>query len=455
MFAAAPRVRRFRQGDERMNDRAAGTMILSENKVVRLFSFFILYVGQGLPIGVSTVAFPVWLVANGASEADVGAIIATSFLPWSFKFIPAAVMDRYAFLAMGRRRAWLILAQLLMVAGFAIAAFAAPGPQDLQLILYVVFLIGAGSAIQDVAVDGLAVDILPEPDQGVASSFMFGGQVVGKALAATAAGIGLQYYGSQATFLFFLPLILLITLYVVFLRERPGEKLLPWSEGTAHPINLERHVGAWWPMARAAFFSLIKLDSLKLLLAAGFTRTVGGFFDTMWPIIAVGVVGFGTASYSGMISSIDLVIAFVAIAAGSLLTVRFGPRRASVFVWLCWAALALFMLYGRDLWSTTIAFVAISGVWKLLDLLTSICTNPLRMQLSDPTVAATQFTIYNSLGNLPVALGATLFAILGGTEEMFTVMWLAAGLCVVGALIYGTMTIGNRPVRAEPVPEID
>jgi PAT family beta-lactamase induction signal transducer AmpG len=438
-----------------MNDRAAGSMILSENKVVRLFSFFLLYVGQGLPLGVSTVAFPAWLVANGASEADVGAIIATAFLPWSFKFIPAAVMDRYAFLAMGRRRAWLILAQFLMVAGFAIAAFAAPGPDDLQLILYIVFLIGAGSAIQDVAVDGLAVDILPEADQGVASSFMFGGQVVGRALAATAAGIGLQYYGSQGTFLFFLPIILLITLYVVFLRERPGEKLLPWSEGTAHPINLERHVGAWWPMARAAFYSLIKLNSLKLLVAAGFTRTVGGFFDTMWPIIAVGVVGFGTASYSGMISTVDLVIAFVAIAAGSFLTTRFGPRRSSVFVWFCWAALALFVLYGRDIWTSTVAFIAMSCVWSLLNTLTSICTNPLRMQLSDPTVAATQFTIYNSLSNLPVALGATLFAILGGTEEMFNVMWLAAGLCVVGGLIYATMTIGNRPVPAEPVPDVD
>jgi PAT family beta-lactamase induction signal transducer AmpG len=197
-------------------------MVLSESKVLRLFSFFLLYIGQGLPLGVSTVAFPAWLVANGASEADVAAIIATAFLPWSFKFVPAAVMDRYAYLAMGRRRAWLILAQLLMVAGFAIAALAAPGSDDLQLILYVIFLIGAGSAIQDVAVDGLAVDILPETEQGTASSFMFGGQVVGRALAATAAGFGLQY-GSRATFLFFLPVILLITLYVVFLRERPGE----------------------------------------------------------------------------------------------------------------------------------------------------------------------------------------------------------------------------------------
>jgi len=438
-----------------MNDRAAGAMILSENKVVRLFSFFLLYVGQGLPLGVSTIAFAAWLVDNGAPESDVAAIIATSFLPWSFKFIPAAFMDRYAFLSMGRRRAWLILAQLLMVAGFAIAALAAPGPEDLQLILYVIFLIGAGSAIQDVAVDGLAVDILPESDQGVASSFMFGGQVVGRALAATAAGYGLEHYGSRVTFLFFLPVILLITLYVVFVRERPGERLLPWTHGTAHPVNLERHVGAWWPMASAAFRSLIKFDSIKLLVAAGFSRTAGGFFDTLWPIIAVGVVGFGTASYSGMVSTVDLVMAFVSIALGSLLTVKLGPRRASVLTWLGFAALALFILYGRDVWNSTVAFIAMTCVWSSLTTLTSICTNPLRMQLSDPTVAATQFTIYNSLSNLPVALGATLFATLGGTTEMFNVMWLAAGLCAVGGLIYATMTIGNRPVAAEPVPDVN
>ncbi|MGE3178261.1 MAG: MFS transporter, partial [Vicinamibacterales bacterium] len=321
------------------------------------------------------------------------------------------------------------------------------------LILYTIFLIGAGSAIQDVAVDGLAVDILPEADQGTASSFMFGGQVVGRALAATTAGVGLQYYGSQATFLFFLPVILAITLFVVALRERPGEKRLPWTEGHVHEINRRRHVGAWWPMASAALSSLVKVNSLTLLVAAGFSRTAGGFFDTLWPIVAVGVVGFTTASYAAMVSTVDLVFAFVSIAVGSFVTTRLGPRRASALAWQSFAALGLFVLYGRDLWDAPVPFIAMTCVWTLLTTLTSICTNPLRMQLSDPTVAATQFTIYNSLSNLPVAFGASLFAALGGTDEMVTVMWMAAGLCAAGGLLYARMTIGDRPIAAQPVPE--
>jgi len=431
-------------------------LVLSESRTVRLFSFFLLYFGQGLPLGVSQIAFPAWLVANGAEEAAVAAVIATAFLPWSFKFIPAAVMDRYAFLAMGRRRAWLIVAQLMMVAGFAGAAVIAPGPDDLDVLLYVVLLIGAGSAIQDVAVDGMAVDILPEEDQGTASAFMFGGQVIGRSVAATLAGFGLQYYGSQNTFLTFLPIILAITLYVVFLRERPGERRLPWSEGTASAVNLERHVGAWWPIFKTTIVSLVRLDSVKLLAAAALSRTGSGMFTTLWPIIGgAGFVGLSTAGYSGMISTVDLVMGVISIGVGSLLTLKLGARRSSMLIYTTYALLALFVLYAQSVWVTTGAFIAMSCVWSMHDTLTSVCSNPLRMQLSDPKVAATQFTIYNSLSNLPVSFGAGLFITLGGTKELPTVMWVAIGLLFGGAVLYGSMKAGSRHEAAPPVPEIN
>jgi PAT family beta-lactamase induction signal transducer AmpG len=434
---------------------AGRSLILSESRPLRYFSFFLLYLGQGLPLGISQVALPAWLVANGADEAAVAAIIATAFLPWSFKFIPAAIMDRYAYLPMGRRRAWLIGAQLLMVLGFALAAVAAPGADDLQLILYIVFMIGAGSAIQDVAVDGTAIDILTKEEQGTASAFMFGGQTIGRALSGAAAGFGLQYFGSQATFLFFTPVILLITIYVVFYRERPGEKRFPWSEGTASPVNLDRHVGAWLPIFITTLKSLATFDSLKLLAGSALARCAGGMFSTMWPIIAVATVGFTTVGYSSMISTADLVMAILSIGIGSFMTTRMGPRFASVLIHLTYAALALFVLYGQSIWIASTVFIGMSAIWSMHDTLTTICTNPLRMQLSDPQVAATQFTIYNSLSNLPVSFGAALFAVLGGTGEMIRVLWVAAALLAAGAMIYVFMKAGSRPVESEPVPRVD
>jgi len=176
----------------------------------------------------------------------------------------------------------------------------------------------------------------------------------------------------------------------------------------------------------------------------------------MWPIIGgIGFVGLSTAEYGGMISTVGLIMAIVAIGVGSFLTVRLGARRATVLVYVTYALMALFVLYFMSVWVALPAFIALSCVWQLHDTLTSICSNPLRMQLSDPQVAATQFTIYNSLSNLPVSYGALLFATLGGTGKFPLVMWTLASMCLAGAAIYALMKTGSRHQPAPPVPEID
>lgn len=51
--------------------------------------------------------------------------------------------------------------------------------------------------------------------------------------------------------------------------------------------------------------------------------------------------------------------------------------------------------------------------------------------------------------------GPTLFATLGGTEEMTTVLWLAVALLFGGALLFGSMHAGSRHEAAPPVPKVD
>jgi len=439
-----------------MVEAARERWVLAESRTLRLFSFFFLYFGQGLPLGISTVAMPAWLAANGASDADVAAIVATAYLPWSFKFIPAALMDRYAYLAMGRRRLWLIVAQSLMMVAFAIAAVAAPGVHDIQLLIAITFLIGAGSAIQDVAVDGLAVDILPDREQGTASSFMFGGQTVGRAVAGALSGTLLYLYGSQVTFLAFLPVIALVTLYAIVLRERPGEKRFPWSEGAASPVNLERHVADWLQILVTTFKSLVlKRDSLVLVVSSALQRVGEGMLAPLFPIMATTFLLMNEASYSGTVSTIDFVMALAAIAVGSFLTLKMGAKRAAMLIFLCEAAMCAFILFGREFWTLMTVFIVLLAVQSILATLSTIATNPLRMQLSDPRVAATQFTIYNSLGNLPVSFGATLFAWLGGSGELAKVMAVAIALFVVGTLVLAVIRVGQVHVEAEPAPRVD
>lgn len=425
-------------------------LILSESRRLRIFSFFLFYVSQGLPFGLTTTALPIWVAANGGSSAQVASVVAMAYLPWSWKFIIAALIDRYAYLPMGRRRAWLIAAQVLMSAGFLAAAVLAPGPTDIDVLLVVTFLVMAGGATQDVAVDGLAVDILPEKEQGTASAFMFGGQATGGALAAASAAAGLQYLGSATTFLLFIPFLLIPTIYAIILRERPGEKRFPWSEGQTAAINRERVAEDWLEIFRVTFRSLFRGPSLLFVAAQSLQRTSGGMTVPMFPLLATAYVGLDETTYGSLVSTSDLITAIIGIGVGSVLTARLGARIATVAVSIAFIGALTFLLLGQSVWAAnTSNFILTYGTFGLVTLLFSACTNPLRMQLCDPRVSATQFTIYNSISNLPVSIGATLFAMLGGVENLPRPLMVAMGITLGSMILFAVL---RMPKGTHEVP---
>ena len=99
-------------------------LILADSRPVRFFSFFILYLAQGFPFGMVNTAIPGYLAERGESPAAIGAFIGIASLPWSFKLLAAPLMDRFTYLAMGRRRPWVILAQGgMLLAGVAFVFF--------------------------------------------------------------------------------------------------------------------------------------------------------------------------------------------------------------------------------------------------------------------------------------------------------------------------------------------
>lgn len=429
--------------------------VLADSRRLRLAAFFLFYFGQGIPVGISEVAIPIWVAANGGTDVQVALLVGAAYLPWSFKFIPAALMDRYAFLAMGRRRAWLIGAQFLMMGGFLLAAFAAPAATDVGLLYWVILAIMGGAAIQDVAVDGLAVDILPDEEQGSASSFMFGGQAVGAAVSGAIAGFALQYWGASIAFLLFIPIVAGLLLWSILLRERRGERRLPWSKGEASAEVAALAPGNWWEIVRTTFASLIRRDSLLAIVGSASIRAMQGMLTAMWPLFAVAYLAYETSAYSSMMSTVSLVSSVLAIGVGAALTSKLGARLSAVAVALAHAVLCLFMLGLPGLWSSVIVFIALTFCKQHLSTLQSISTNPIRMQLSDKRVAATQFTIYNSLANLPVTLGTMIFAALGGMAAIGAQFWTMIGLAAFAGCAFWLLRVGNRHVAAEPVPEMD
>lgn len=150
------------------------------NKINKLCLLLTLYLAQGLPYGFFTQALPVFLRESGASLPAIGASTLLT-LPWALKFLWAPFVDRFGFVSMGLRRSWLIPVQILSVLLFLLISFVSPA-ENLLLVLSAFLLTNALAATQDVATDGLAIDLLTHEERGWANGVQVAGYRVGMIL---------------------------------------------------------------------------------------------------------------------------------------------------------------------------------------------------------------------------------------------------------------------------------
>ncbi|MCB2065152.1 MAG: MFS transporter [Erythrobacter sp.] len=403
-----------------------GKFILAESSRLRLFTLFILYVAQGVPIGLFWTVIPAWMAANGASAADVGSVLGLTALPWTLKLINGFIMDRYTFLAMGRRRAWIVGAQCMMIVLLVGCALLQAGVEDVLLLGLAGFLVNMATTFQDVAVDGLAVDIMEEEERARASGMMFGGQPIGVALATAMAGLAIARFGPPAAYLVSAVFIVLVTLFVLVLRKRPGERRLPWSAGEAHPRNREIHLGAWLPILRNTLKSLLLPASLlwaPVLLVRGFHY---GMFSAITPLMGANNVGWQEGAITATAGTAQMVAGLLGLTLGGWLGDRYGAKRTTIAFFALFMAMSAGMLAMQMWWSDGTLFVGFVYTWYCLDTLITVAALPISMRLCDPRVAATQFTLYMACGNFGITVGAWVFSLadrLGGLPTMFALVF--------------------------------
>ena len=95
-------------------------------------------------------------------------------LPWMLKALWSPLVDSYGSSRWGRRRSWILPLQLLLAFVCFLCSFSPPD-RNLALLLGFVFSANLVAATLDIAVDGLAVDLLDEQHLGLGNT----AQVVG------------------------------------------------------------------------------------------------------------------------------------------------------------------------------------------------------------------------------------------------------------------------------------
>lgn len=233
----------------------------------KLLLLSVLYFVQGLPYGFQIIALPVYLRELGLSLTQIGLASALS-LPWMLKFVWGPAVDRYGSHRFGRRRSWIVPLQLCLAMSCALAAFVEPS-QGLTLLVLLVLLMNLCASTMDVAVDGLAVDLLEPQELGYGNI----AQVVGYKLGMLTGG-GLLVWASgqigwRGLFLAMATLVALALLVTLPFREprrpsasgEPGQNvLLESSHGLADVVRaLTRTIrlpGAVWLLVFIATYKL-------------------------------------------------------------------------------------------------------------------------------------------------------------------------------------------------------
>lgn len=152
-----------------------------------------LYLSQGLPFGFFVQALPVLLKEQGLSLPKIG-LTSLLALPWALKFLWAPIVD-----ASPRRRRVIIALQL--GSAMLMCGVAGLDPEgSLTWLLVAVLLTNLLAATQDIATDGLAVQLLSFEERGAGNSVQVAEYRVGMILGGGALLIVFGHFGWAWTF---------------------------------------------------------------------------------------------------------------------------------------------------------------------------------------------------------------------------------------------------------------
>ena len=382
-----------------------------------------LYLSQGLPYGFFTQALPVLLRKQGMSLPDIG-LTNLLALPWALKFLWAPLMDRYGSERLGRRRGYILPLQFLSAA--LLLGLALPeGAVSIPVLLVAVLLVNQLAATQDVATDGLAVELLERHERGWGNGIQVAGYRVGMVLGGGVMLMVIDTLGWRATLLSMGTLLLVASVPVVLFREPPSAASPQGSTSTWHWL---RETLRYWSRrpGTGAWFTLLVLFKAGEHLATGMLRTflVDAGLNLTQLGWMLGVVGFTTGLLGALM--------------GGALVNRLGHRRALlVFGTLQAGAVLLYALAARG--ASIPLLTLVCGVEHLTSGMATAALFTVMMEPCRPEHAASDYTVQASL--VVLATGAAAAAS-GFSAQALGYAWhftLSAAVCAL-AVVWVALT---------------
>lgn len=360
---------------------AAGTMFF--------FGF-----SSGLPflLVAGTLAF--WLKDNHIVLKEI-TMIASAGMLYAFKFVWAPLLDHWrlpVFARMGRRRGWLLMAQLGVIA--SLLAMAAITPTQLGPFIAATLGVAFFGATQDIAVDAYRIEIAPVDAQGALVATYSLGYRIGLIVAGAFAAIMADHIAWSLVYVVMATAMLIPLLANLLAREPqvPQRPHLAWGDAMVNAVvdpfaDFFRRYGLVLALTVLAYILLFKVPEQATIggimspfyIDQGFTKTQIGSITKLWGVW-VGIVG---------------------VFCGGALVARMGAWKSLGLMMLvcgsCNLLYLLLMLHKGDLVVLTAVISAENFTLGML----GPPTVAFLSALVNPKHTATQYALLSSLVNLP------------------------------------------------------
>jgi PAT family beta-lactamase induction signal transducer AmpG len=346
--------------------------------------------GSGLPFLLVGYTLSIWLRESGLELGAIGLLSYVSLF-YVFKFVWAPLLDRWKaplLGVLGRRRGWLVLALLVLMA--ALAGMAGTGPGQLGVFVALAALTAFAGATQDTMVDAYRIEIAPvEAQAALAATYTLGyrfGLIVGGAGALYIAAFG----GWRIAYLSMAILLLVPLVTILLAREPQGNRPLvrpTFAEAFVGPFaDFFRRYGIWVAIALLVFIGLFKLPDQMLGVIAG-----PFYVDT----------GYSKAQIATVSKLYGIWIGIAGAFLGGASVTTLGLRRS---VWIAAVCVALsnllFLLMAVDPGQDWAFIAAISGD-NLSQGFAGVVLVAFLSGLTSREFTATQYALLSSLANLP------------------------------------------------------
>lgn len=373
----------------------------------------------GLPFPLVFATLSRWLSEAGVSLHTIG-LFSFAGLAWGFKFVWAPLVDRMPLpvlgTLLGRRRAWMLLAQVSVACGLTGMAFTDPRTALWTMALFAT-IVAFASATQDIAIDAWRIEIAPQEMQGaLAGAYQLGYRV---ALFAAGAGVFLlvdaadgNVDGRSGWTVGYLAMVAFMAVGVIttFLVREPESRTDPETQAREARLSAKAgpgrlgHALAWFGNAVInPFVDFFARNGWSALLILAF---IGCYWmsDRVWAVMAQPFyfqLGFSKTEIAIISKSYGIALSIAGALLGGAVIARFGVGRPLVLCTVLMAAtnllFAFLALYGRD---TTILVLVISAE-NLASGLAGTALIAYLSGLTNVNYTATQYALFSSFMALP------------------------------------------------------